>query len=1063
MTAELTTSVETLQRQRDEAVRRAESLRRVIELISSELALEPLLTRIIESAVDLIDAQYGTIGLVTETADGPVVKVAAVVNMPPLELEAEFPPGVGLAGLVLREQRPIWLQRYGDLEQPSIHEFVEHTVIGIPIWWGQRMIGYFGIGAEPPHRFTRQDAETLELVARHAAIAIENARRYQQERRRNERLALIARIGRIVTTDLLLDDLLQNAAEAIHELLGYAYVAIPLIDPMDPTTLVIGAVGGRYAEGQPRHRLPMTRGIIGAAIQSRCVELVNDVRSDPRYIPIPGAENLRAELAVPILRGEHVLGVLNIESEEPFTEEDAAGIQIIADQLAVAIEHARLFETEQRRAARISAINRIGRLITSSLSLDEIIQTAVEAINEHLRYHNVALLLVDPDDAETLVLRAYSGVYTNVISGEYRQSVNDGIIGVAAQTRQVVLVTDVYNDPRYIPIPGTPPIYAELAVPIVVGERLFGVLNVESVQPIVKEDAAGFEIIADQLGIAIEHARLFEAEQRRANRIAHINRIGRLLTSSFSYDVLFQTAVEAIRDTFKFDYLSAGIIDPNDPETIILLAQAGPDSKKAPPGYRQSIYDGLAGVAARTRQRILVNDVSKDPRYISVLGPSIYANLVVPIIFNNRLLGVIVVESERRIDRDDAEGIEIVADQLGAALENARLFDDMQQVLKTTQFLYETSQRISTAMSVDEVILAYLEQVASRGRYACSVVLLEMDQRGQRTAMIVRGRWSPNEGTRLDEIRWPFIHAPFTPLLDAGQVVTFANVHTDPSVPAVLRDMQARDQRPALALIPLMVRGQRIGMVMLGYPNNYEWPEADLRSYQATAAQLATAIDSRQQHLLLSERSQQIAVLEERRRLARELHDSVTQSLFSMSLLAQVVPDLWEIDREEALQSLEQIRDLTRGALTEMRALLFELRPTDQDEQSFIAALRQHVASFERRTNISVTVEVTDEPVLPNEIAQAFLRIAQEALTNVSRHARAHRVHVSIRGSRPVRMSIADNGRGFQIDRVAKGRLGLISMRERAAKINARFQICSAVGQGTEIIVEWPNTDDERL
>lgn len=884
--------VETLQRQRDEALRRAESLRRVIELISSELALEPLLTRIVESAIDLIGADHGSIGLIAERDDGPVVQTAVVVNMPLREWAREIAPGSGLTGRVLRERRPVLLERYGELDCLILPEFADHAGIGIPIGWGAQLIGVFSIGAASPRRFVPQDVETLELFARHAAIAIENARQYQREQRRNERLALIARIGRIITADLLIDDLLQNAADAIHELLGYAYVSLALMDPADPEMLVFRAISGPYRPITPRlDRLPVTQGITGAAVRSRQLVLVNDVTTDPNYVSVPGVVGMLAELAIPILHGEHVLGVLNVESDAPFAEEDAASLRIIADQLAVAIENARLFEAEKQRAARIAAINHVGRLITSSLSLDEIIQTAVAAIGEHLQYHNIALLLVDPDDPGTLVLQSYNGIYIEAIVGEYRQPLDYGVIGLAARTRQPVLVSDVQNDPRYLPVPGALDMYAELAVPLVFGERLLGVLNIESAHAITEEDAAGFTIIADQLGTAIE---------------------------------------------------------------------------------------------------------------------------------------------------------------------NARLFGGLQRALSETQLLYATSQRISTAMSVDEVIVAYLEQVAARGRYTCAIVLLEMDHLDQRMAMIVRGRWSPQTGTHLEETRWPFVVAPFTPQLDAGQTVTFANVHEDPLVPAVLREMQAHDQRPALALIPLMVRGRRIGMVLLSHPHTREWQHADLQPYQATAAQLATAIDSRQQHRLLAERGKQLAVLEERRRLARELHDSVTQSLFSMSMLSQVIPDLWELDRDEARLSLEQIRDLTRGALAEMRALLFELRPAEPGAQSLAQALTQHARSFEQRTGITVTVEIKGDLNLPDEVEQALLRIAQEALTNVSRHAQAQRVYLLLQGGHPIRMTISDNGRGFDPGQVSCGRFGLISMQERAVNINARLQVHSARGQGTEVVVEWP-------
>ncbi len=871
MTANIPSMTERLQQQRDEALRRAESLRRVIELISSELALAPLLTRIVASATELIGAQYGSVGLVRERSGGAVVEIAAAVNMPPTELGMEFPANVGLAGRVLHERQSLCIARYGDLEQVSIPEFAEHTVIGIPIWWGRRIIGFFGIGAEPPRCFDAQDIETITLFARHAAIAIENARCFEQEQRRNERLALIAHVGRIITADLLIDELLQNTADAMHALLGYTAVTITLgrrtdtPQPDRPTNeyaaepeMVVRSQAGRTAPTLPEH--------------------------DPHCF--------QARFVLPLLRGTQLLGTLALAGSEPFTDEDATSLRIIADQLVVALEKARLFATERRRSTRIAALNRIGRVITGNLSSNS----------------------------------------------------------------------------------------------------------------------------------------------------------------------LFQAAVTAMYDAFHFDYVAVGIIDPDDPEYLILMAHAGRQTGSVPAGYRQPLHAGLVGVAARTRQQALMNSDASTPAYppISCAAPTAAA-LAVPIIAGSRLIGMIMIAAEQPIDVEEAEDITIIADQFGAALENARLFGSMQQALEVTKLLYAASRRISTAMSVEGVIVAYLEQVAARGPYPCAIVLLEVDPQDRRRTMTVRGRWSPETGMNTGEVRWPYLKAAFTPLLDAGQTVTFANVQQDTCLPEVLRMELTGDGQLALAMIPLIVRGRRIGSVLLSCPHVHEWSAADLQPYETTAAQLATAIDSREQHLLLAERGEQIAVLEERRRLARELHDSVTQSLFSMSLLAQVIPDLWEIDRDEARQSLEQIRELTRSGLAEMRALLFELRPAATTEQNLAQALQQQVAAFEQRTRIPVVVEIQEEDAIPEAVQPTLLRITQEALMNIERHAHAQRVDLFLTGRSPMQLRISDDGQGFDPAQIEPGHFGLISMRERAAILHAHLTIRSALGQGTTILFEWPD------
>ncbi|NJN18291.1 MAG: GAF domain-containing protein [Oscillochloris sp.] len=709
-----------LRRQIDEAQRRAESLRRVIELISGELELGTLLTRIIESAVEITGGEYGSIGLVVEHRDGPRTRTAAVVNLPSITIDSELAIDQGMMGHILRVQRPVRVDRYADLPQMTIPGLAENAVVGIPIWWSRRLIGVLSIGARPPARFSAEDEETLIALARHAAVAVENAR-------------------------------------------------------------------------------------------------------------------------------------------------------------------------------------------------------------------------------------------------------------------------------------------------------------------------------------------LFKAERRRTERIALINRVARLITSSLSFEELFQAAVDTIRANFGFSYLGAGIIDPDDPEWLLLLAQSGQEPFLIPAGYRHPRNEGILGATLRAGRTLLINDVRNDPRYLALLGdPAVVAELVVPIIVGNRVIGLINIEAHHPIDQDEVESIETLADQFGAALKNARLFGETQRALEATRLLFDVSQRLGTAMSVVDVVRAYLEEVAARGRYVCTVALYELQASGQRKNVVVQGVWSHEHGLLMEQVRVPYTRDALDEPLDAGETVTIQNVHSDPRCSAALREVQTADGRPALALIPLLASGRRIGLVILSYVRPHDWPPAELRIYQTTAAQLANALDSRIQHSLLAERSRLVAIFEERRRLARELHDSVTQSLFSISLLAQVLPDLWKIDQAETTRSLEQVRDLTRGALAEMRELLYELRPEDSDEQDVAQALRARSGAFERRTGVRVHVAAPKSLRLPTELAQALVRICQEALTNIDHHARADRVNLELQVGPPLSLIISDNGRGFDPSTLVNGRLGLISMRERAQAIGASLQIASAPGKARQ-------------
>jgi len=502
-------------------------------------------------------------------------------------------------------------------------------------------------------------------------------------------------------------------------------------------------------------------------------------------------------------------------------------------------------------------------------------------------------------------------------------------------------------------------------------------------------------------------------------------------------------------------------------------------------GAEMSPGVGLAGSVLRDGQAILLR------RYGDLEQPTLpelaeHSVIGVPIRWRGEMIGFfgIGAEAPHRFNEQDLETLEIFAQYAAVAIHNAHLFEDSRNALDEMRLLYETSQRIGLGRDVDEVITAYLEQVARRTHYVCNVCLYEFDAEGGRTAVVIRGRWNPDSGLQLLEERVPYSRDALDPLLDAGQTVTIADVRRDPRISEELRQMQEASGRLALALIPLMVRGRRIGLVVLSHPQVYEWSEAGLRSYHATAAQLAIAIDSRMQQKLLYERGRQLAVLQERERLARELHDSVTQLIFSTTLIAQSIAPAWKRDPLEGQRRVDRLLELSQTALREMRSLLFELRPAEGtlsptltgpervSRYGLLEALHLLAGDFSQD---GVEVGVRTYEYSPrrfqagadvgsgNEmtIEQDVYRIVQEALNNAIKHAQAHEILVLLDGSEPGQLclSISDDGVGFVPgpgEESQEGGFGMKTMSERAETLGGSLRVISAPGNGTTIEVIVP-------
>jgi PAS domain S-box-containing protein len=275
--------------------------------------------------------------------------------------------------------------------------------------------------------------------------------------------------------------------------------------------------------------------------------------------------------------------------------------------------------------------------------------------------------------------------------------------------------------------------------------------------------------------------------------------------------------------------------------------------------------------------------------------------------------------------------------------------------------------------------------------------------------------------------------------------------------------------------VPLAVKGRIIGGLGVAHAQrNYFTPH-----HAALALAMADQVAITMVNAELYENARSLAALEERQRLARNLHDAVNQSLFSAGLIAEVLPRLWERDQAEARHSLEDLRRLTRGALAEMRELLAELRPSVLTDSSLGDLLRQLANAFTGRTNIPVSVRIAGEHVLPAEIQVVLYRICQETLNNIAKHAGASRVEIDLQyeagagldtggivakdglprqiAVSSVEMCIRDDGAGFNsAEPSAPGHYGLGIMHERAEAVKAQLAITSQPGHGTEVRLHWP-------
>ena len=255
-----------------------------------------------------------------------------------------------------------------------------------------------------------------------------------------------------------------------------------------------------------------------------------------------------------------------------------------------------------------------------------------------------------------------------------------------------------------------------------------------------------------------------------------------------------------------------------------------------------------------------------------------------------------------------------------------------------------------------------------------------------------------------------------------------------------------------LVYVPLSMKERALGFFVLG-KHDRSTPTVE---EQSLLSSIGKQIGVAMENAYLYEQAEKTAIIAERSRLARELHDAVTQTLFSASLIADVTPVIWKRSPEEGLQHLEELRQLTRGALAEMRTLLLEMRPESLNRADLKTLITQLADAFVGRVRISVDLQINGVCDLSQEVKIVFYRVTQEALNNIAKHSGARQVSLYLDcqpGS--LQVCIQDDGLGFDAAAIPPGHMGVAIMRERASSIGAFLSIESQPGQGTTVRLDW--------
>lgn len=492
-------------------------------------------------------------------------------------------------------------------------------------------------------------------------------------------------------------------------------------------------------------------------------------------------------------------------------------------------------------------------------------------------------------------------------------------------------------------------------------------------------------------------------------------------------------------------------------------------------------YQGMTDQALLLGDVVIIEDIpsvyqprlnhagaDSDPILIAGLVATVnhyHSLLKTPLFVRDNIFGAITFHfsKPRKFSEEDIALARILSDQATLAIENARLLQDAERRRVVAESLRDTLSILNTERPLQEI----LEHIVSQAQHllqakAVAIHCLDVDNQSL----------FPQASVGLSPEYIANIHLPLgqgalgkavltrqpVQVNDTTAIFRGDTVHTSEGEPvsleSELRSKLAlfKDRYGAVLAVPMVIKSQIYGGLALYYekPRNFQPEEVELAVTFADQASLAI------ENAMLRNQAAEVAALSERNRLARDLHDAVSQTLFSTTLTAEVLPRIWEKNPAEGRKKLEELRELTRGALAEMRTLLVELRPTAMQEAELNDLIRHLANAFIARARVPLHLTIEGHIDIPLDVKIAFYRVAQEALNNIAKHADATQVTLSLlQSAQTVSLEVRDEGIGFDVERARPDHFGLGIMRERAVQVGAELIIQSQPGQGTCIAMHW--------
>ncbi len=413
-------------------------------------------------------------------------------------------------------------------------------------------------------------------------------------------------------------------------------------------------------------------------------------------------------LGVPLVTSGDVIGAIVVqdtEHERAFDDGDMRFLTTLAAQIAGAIHNTRLLDETRGRALQLQTAAEIARDISSSLDLGELLSEAVTLIRERLNFYHAVVFLIDPSNEYAVIREATGEAGMQMKRAGHKLKVGSkSIVGYVTGSGEPLIVNDTSRDATYYANPLLPDTRAEVAIPLKVGARILGALDVQSVQPysFKKEDISVLRILADQLAVAVINSELFAETQEHLSQHRLLHHVTTAAASGTTLEESLNSAAQGLQVTLGGDRVAILLLDR---EKKILTVKATAGYSEEVKQVEVPLGDGITGWVAVHQQLQRINDVTQDPRYIEV-GSNVRSELAIPLSYRGELLGVLNVESDQTgaYSENDEELLGTLGGSLAAIMANARLLEQIRHQVEKDRLLYEVTSKIRRSTDMQTIM-----------------------------------------------------------------------------------------------------------------------------------------------------------------------------------------------------------------------------------------------------------------------------------------------------------------------------------------------------------------------